>query len=35
MMQEIERVLISEEALQARIQELGRELARKLKGECQ
>ena len=34
MMQEIERVLISEEALQARIQELGRELARDYEGKC-
>ena len=34
MMQEIERGLISEEALQARIQELGRELARDYEGKC-
>ena len=34
MMQEIERVLISEEALQARIPELGRELARDYEGKC-
>ena len=34
MMLEIERVLISEEARQARIQELGRELARDYEGKC-
>jgi len=33
MMQEIEKILISEEQLQARIQELGRELARDYEGK--